>query len=71
MICNVIQDIHKPLPPDVLPSKESHQEVLAFIRNLRSDHSSCLLTPRDVPGRYYQCLIVWFCSFIRHGKKEK
>lgn len=34
MVCNVIQDIHKPLPPDVLPSKESHQEVLALIRNL-------------------------------------
>lgn len=40
----------------VLPSKVSHQEVLAFIRNPLALYSICLLIPQDVPGRDYHYL---------------
>lgn len=41
----------------VLLSKESLQEVLAFIRNPLALYNICLLTPHDVPGRDY--LYLW------------
>lgn len=71
MALNVTRVMHKPLLPHVLLSWESHREILVFIRDLLSDHSSYLLTLQNVTGRYCQYLIACLCSFIIQQKKGK